>query len=307
MPGFEAILCPVDPAAPSEVVLQHASALGEWFAADVTVLAVRPHGWRAGRVPVTRRNDRQHAEDVPGLEERIRQLSGPSVRVQVVEGAVGGEIVRATRNSRVALVVMGAREPGRIERLLFGSVVEHVLMHTSSPVLIVPPGTGSPPSSTAALFERIVCGVDRSPESRRALAYALSLSRSHLAVVHAVEDFSDEDPRFARHFNTIECWREVEPEIRADYDRLVPEDGRLWCTVEVVVPFGRAGAVLIEAAEARRASLLVIGTAGVHSLFGTTARYVIRKASCPVLAVPRTAARATGRPLRTSSATAAHP
>jgi nucleotide-binding universal stress UspA family protein len=73
------------------------------------------------------------------------------------------------------------------------------------------------------------------------------------------------------------------------------------------VPLGRAGGVLMAAAEARQASLVVIGTAGWHSPFGTTARYVIQHAPCPVLAVPRGPGRAHGRPRPPHSATVAHP
>lgn len=295
MTGFETILCPVDPVAPSEAALQHAMALGEWSAGGVTVLAVRPHGWRIGRAPVTGRDGRR-GENGTAFEDRIRQLASQPVRVQMVEGAVGREIVRAVSEHGADVLVMGVRPLGRIERLLFGSVTEYVLMHTSAPVLIVPPGAGSPPSSPAAMFERIVCGVDRSPESRRALAFALSLGKRHVAVVHALEDFSDEHPRFAGHFNSVECWREVESELRADYEALVPEAARLWCEVEVVVPFGSAGRVLVDAAEARKASLLVIGTAGWHGSFGGTARYVIQKAPCPVLAVPRGTSAKTAAP-----------
>lgn len=288
MAGFDTILCPVDPAAPSEVALKHAMALGEWFAADVTVLAVRPHGWRLGRAPVAGRNGGMRGTNGVPLEDRIRQFSNEAVRVQVTEGAVGREIVRAGSDHGAAVLVMGARPLGRLERLLFGSVTEYVLMHTSSPVLIVPPGAGAPPASPGAMFERIVCGVDRSPASRRALAFALSLGKGHVAVVHALEDIADEHPRFARHVNAVECWREVEPDIRADYEALVPEAARLWCEVEVVVPFGRAGRALVEVAEARQASLLVIGATGWHAASGATARYVIQRAPCPVLAVPCT-------------------
>jgi nucleotide-binding universal stress UspA family protein len=304
MPRFETILCPVDPAAPSEVALGHAIALGEWSAAAVTVLAVRPHGWHLGRVPITGRPGNRPAGDASALEERIRHVSSESVRVQLAEGAVGREIIRAAGDLRADLVVMGARRLGRLERLLFGSVTEHVLNHTSCPVLIVPSGRGSPPSPPEALFDRIVCGVDRSLESHRGLAYALSLGRRHLAVVHALEDFSEEDPRFAGLLSTAACWREVEPEIRADYEELVPEEARLWCAIEVVVPIGGAGSALIEAAEARQASLMVIGTADLHPPSGRTARHVIQNAPCPVLAVPCAGTRAEGQ---TRAATAAHP
>ena len=294
MTRFETILCPIDLAAPSEIALDHAIALGEWSAAEVTVLAIRPHGGLAGRMSRAGWRGSPSAEHAPALAERIRQVSGRAVSVEEAEGAVGRETVRAAGDLRADLIVMAARQTWRIERLLFGSVTEHVLMRTRCPVLIVPPGRGPAPSPPAALFERIVCGVDRSLESHRGLAYALALGGCHLTLAHALEDFADEDPRFAGHFNSAACWREVEPDIRAEYERLVPEEARLWCAIDVVVTVGRAESVLIEAAKARRASLMVIGTAGMHLPVGTTARHVIERAPCPVLAVPRAPPRADG-------------
>lgn len=305
MTQFETILCPIDPASPSEVGLEYAITLADWCDARITVLAVRAHGWRVGGLGDTRRGGSQAREGTSGLERRIRRFSSRPVQFEVVEGAVGRQIIRAARDLRTDLIVMGARHLGRIERLLFGSVIEHVLRHTSCAVLIVPPRAGLPPSDPTALFERIVCGVDRSLESHRALALALALGRRHLVIVHALEDFADEAPRFQRHFNTPECWRAVEPDIRADYEALVPEESRLWCAIEVVVPFGWAGGVLIQEAEARRASLVVIGTSGSHSPFGTTARHVIQRAPCPVLAVPRGGTPADRRSRAGSAATAA--
>ncbi len=296
MTQFQTILCPVDPAASSDIALHYAMALGDWLDARVTVLAVRPHGWRIGRRSAASRTGSEAAEALTALEQRLRQVSRPSVDLQVVEGAVGREIVRGARDLQADLLVMSARRLGRIEQLLFGSVIEHVLRHTACPVLLVPPEAGSPPATPAEVFDRIVCGVDRSPDSRRALAYALALGRRQVTVVHALEDFADEHARFARHFNTVACWREVEAEIRADYEALVPEQARLWCAIDVAVPFGRAGLALIDAADASRATLLVIGTAGLHTPLGATTRYVIQKAPCPVLAVPHARTRTPQRP-----------
>lgn len=55
----------------------------------------------------------------------------------VVVGRPADEIVRAARDPRVDLVVVGARGLGPIRRLLLGSVSERVLHHVERPVLIV--------------------------------------------------------------------------------------------------------------------------------------------------------------------------
>jgi nucleotide-binding universal stress UspA family protein len=132
--------------------------------------------------------------------------------------------------------------------------------------------------------------MDRSSASARALQYALALvargKAARLVIVHVLEDVSAEEPRFAEHFNVVECWREIAPEIRATYEALVPPDTRASCNVEVRVPFGKAYRELLDVARDVESDLIVIGAAGRETPFGATTQHVLRAADCPVLIVP---------------------
>jgi nucleotide-binding universal stress UspA family protein len=66
------------------------------------------------------------------------------------------------------LLVLGTHGGGWIERELIGSVAEHVLRSTSSPVVTVGPQVKSKPQN----FHRILYATDSTPEADRAASYA---------------------------------------------------------------------------------------------------------------------------------------
>ena len=74
------------------------------------------------------------------------------------------------------LLVMGTHGLGGFHRLLLGSVTEKVARTASCPLLTVPPAA---PAMTPRpiLFKKIVCPIDYSPASLKALDYALELGR----------------------------------------------------------------------------------------------------------------------------------
>ena len=104
--------------------------------------------------------------------------------------------------------------------------------------------------------------------------------------MHAFEDFSDEDPRFAHHFNSEACWRAAEPEIRAAYEAMLPVELRSAGEYELITTRGRPYRVLLDVARARRAAAIVVGAAGWTPPLGSTAAPVARPADCPGLVVP---------------------
>jgi nucleotide-binding universal stress UspA family protein len=67
-----------------------------------------------------------------------RELAKPvSVTFLVWTGEPGESIVAAAESEDVDVILVGAHTRGRIDRLLMGSVSEHVARHAPCPVLIV--------------------------------------------------------------------------------------------------------------------------------------------------------------------------
>ncbi len=295
MIAFQKILCPVDASTFSRRAVRHAVALAKWYGAEMVVLSVRPPGlppslWfqQESAVPLEGDYSRDQAEI--SLRAFVEAASGetPS-RVFVADGQIVPAILRVAAELPADLIVMGTHGLTGFERLLLGSVTEKVLRKAECPVMTIPrlaPDTAEPP---AVVFKTIICGMDRSPASKRALDHALSLAQQasgRLLVVHVLEDISEEEPSLAGHLNIPECWRAVEPEIRTAYEALVPSEARDWCQVEVLVPFGKGYRRLLDIAKERSADLIVLGTAGWSGPFGSTTQHVLREAECPVLVVP---------------------
>ena len=71
-----------------------------------------------------------------GLAEQLTREGMPTT-AQVVEGDAGPAIVRAVADLQADLVVMSTHGRGGVDRILHGSVAEHVLRQVSVPTLMV--------------------------------------------------------------------------------------------------------------------------------------------------------------------------
>lgn len=72
--------------------------------------------------------------------ERTADLAAPhdlDVRTAVVEGTAKNEIVDYASEAGADLIVMGTRGRGGVERLMLGSVTEHVVRTSDADVLVV--------------------------------------------------------------------------------------------------------------------------------------------------------------------------
>jgi nucleotide-binding universal stress UspA family protein len=67
------------------------------------------------------------------------EASGVNAVTRVVDGQAETQILEATADENVSLVVMSTHGRGGIGRFTYGSVADTVLRHTPVPVLIVPP------------------------------------------------------------------------------------------------------------------------------------------------------------------------
>jgi nucleotide-binding universal stress UspA family protein len=74
------------------------------------------------------------------LSHEATQLSAAGLQVDwiVVSGPAGAAIVRYAEEKSINLIAMSSHGRGGIGRAIFGSTADHVVQHTSSPVLILP-------------------------------------------------------------------------------------------------------------------------------------------------------------------------
>ncbi len=131
-------------------------------------------------------------------------------------------------------------------------------------------------------FHRVLCPVDFSEASTRALLFAERLVRetgAELFLLHAFDAPAS--------YDTAGQQEPANPEIKRHFDDLTPHhpDTKL----ERILHAGPAGEVICWLAGERRCDLIVMGTHGRtglrHLLVGSVAEYVLRHAKCPVTTV----------------------
>jgi nucleotide-binding universal stress UspA family protein len=105
------------------------------------------------------------------------------------------------------LLVMGTHGRSGFEQLLLGSVTEKVLRKASCPVLTVPRRHPDAVPETPVLFKEILCPVDFSDCSMRALNHAMSLAQeadAHLTVLHVMASEVEHTPDMSETIITDE-------------------------------------------------------------------------------------------------------
>jgi nucleotide-binding universal stress UspA family protein len=294
---LERILCPTDFSKFAFRAADYAVALGRHYDAEVHFLHV---------IPSTLIHPEQYpyvAEAVPlGPEFRERALErldafvalsraeNVRTRFSVAEGAPVAEILKAAEADRASLICLGTHGREGVERLILGSVAEKVLRKARRPVLTVSePGDERAPKE--AVFKNILCAVDFATLSLKALEYCLSLAQEaggRLILFNAIEWFPEE-PTWIGSPAVSDYKEQMEEQVRARLEEIVPREVRDWCEVEIVVRSGKAYRELLAAAAEGKADLIAMGVRGRNPLdimlFGSTTQHVVRHAKCPVLTI----------------------
>ena len=145
------------------------------------------------------------------------------------------------------------------------------------------------------MFTNILCPVDFSEDSERALATALALARAahgHVTIVTVVDPLLNAGASAAGAHGVLVA--QTQQELQTLLDRAapgLPSDSVPAVSIRVGSP---AGEILAQADEAN-ADIIVMGMRGLGAaqklLLGSTSQRVLEKATIPVLVVPPVARR----------------
>lgn len=138
-------------------------------------------------------------------------------------------------------------------------------------------------------IQRVLCPVDLSDGSRRALEHAVAIAdgwNAHVTVLH-VHQLPTAVELGVPFNRTTEPTPEALRQIVCEFARSVTTDARITVRITTDVDVRRA---IVAEAETDQTDLLVIGTHGSGSvesfLLGSTSARVVRQTGCPVLVVP---------------------
>ena len=222
--------------------------------------------------------------------------SAPGVTIEALvrEGNTATEILEQATGMKADLLVIGTHGRSGFERLLLGSVAEKVLRKASCPVMTVPRRLPDAVPAGPVLYKRILCPVDFSESSLRALKYATSMAQEadgQLTVLHVVahefENAADMASMVSDAGITVGSFvKQREEALRRRLQEAVataPE----FCSVESLITHGKPWREVLRIAAERQSDLIVMGVQGRGAadllFFGSTTQHVVREASCPVL------------------------
>jgi nucleotide-binding universal stress UspA family protein len=281
MPTLRHLLCPVDFSHPSAQALRYAAALSAAMSGDLTILHVRAAASRpfgGNRSPE------------PTLEEFAASLIGtqPSIRLVERDGDPVPEILDAATALGSDVIIMGTHGRAGLERLLLGSVTERVVRRSPVPVLTVP-RRQPPDAREPIILATVLCAVDFSEASRRAVEYAASVAASagaRLVLAHALEWSEEEERPSAAPGQSLPS---SEEDAMARLNRLLSDDLRARSSPEFVIGYGTPAEEVLRLARELETDLVVLGIRRRNpidlAVFGSTAQRLTREGACAVLTV----------------------
>lgn len=145
---YQRILVPTDGSPLSKKALQHATALARSCGAELVVFTAVP------RYPVSYLDGAAvfEAQDIARIEQQWMDAARERLNAAVAEAKAGGvkaraavirsdrvaeSIIAAARKHKVDLIVMASHGRKGLKRLLLGSETQHVLTHSTWPVLVL--------------------------------------------------------------------------------------------------------------------------------------------------------------------------
>ncbi len=288
------ILCPVDFSDESRRALRWASMLAARYGSRLTVLnAVDPLLSRAAMVRLNL--DLAKSETGPALQEFVRETlpdRPPQLATAVVVGDAADAIAAAQNTTHADLTVMGTHGLGGFRKLVLGSTAEHVLRHTRSAVLTVPPtdpGTSNGGGADIKV-DRVLTATDFSDASASALAWAADLARqmaASLIVVHVVTPMNV-PPQWRSYAETVDD--DLGASAKGRLETFVGALKEERAGTERVVAVGAPAEAIASLAEERHAGLIVMGLSGQGGALaprpGSIAYRVLGRSHVPVLVVP---------------------
>jgi len=237
--------------------------------------AAAPEAWAA----MAEAADKETKEHAQRLND---QLKGIEHEVMIGEGNIWEVISNLIKEKEIDLIVLGTRGRTGLGKALLGSVAEEILRQAPCPVLTVGPHVTVQPEKAAEMSE-ILYATDLMADFPAAAPYAISLAQenqAHLGLLYVIEN-----PKTGELVRPAQV---AEAKVRK-LRQLVSEQAELWCEPKYFVEQGIPAEKILELAEMRHASLIVIGARPVKGfathLNAGTVHKVVSQAKCPVLTI----------------------
>lgn len=141
-------------------------------------------------------------------------------------------------------------------------------------------------------LNKILCPVDFSVYSEKAIAYAKELARkfdSKLYIMHVIYEPAEFTGFYVPHISFDKIKSEIKTGAQKLMDEFVNKNLKDFSNFEVVVTLGDPSDEIVKFSEDKDIDLIIIGSQGKKGIekfvFGSTAEKVVKRAKCPVMCV----------------------
>jgi nucleotide-binding universal stress UspA family protein len=287
---FSKILVATDLSAASHAVVQCATGLRSIGAKECHLLQCMNLSEAASMAAA-------HAKEVleQGLldQKAVLEKAGLVVHTEVVPGFAHVEINRVARERNCSLIVVGSHGHTLLGEMLLGGVASAVIHHAIKPVLIVrverKRGTGDVcvKGETCDFVRHILFPTDFSDNANHAfqtLKHLVASGAKEVTLCH-VQDQDRIDPHLMHRLDEFN---------RIDQERLAKMKDELAkigkAKVHVEVCFGHPVQKILQDIEAKKATLVVMGSQGrgfvSEAFLGSVSHNIARHSPAPVLLIP---------------------
>ncbi len=277
------ILWPTDFSLEAGEALRYAELFARTFGSAVTALHVSPDFMPAmyqNSLPVQRELLKRQAELKEEALEKIRQLEKKRGvefrRVLILEGSPAKKVIEAAEKEKADLIVMGKHGQSVLEKLIIGSVANHVLRHSPIPVLVTKKGKRLGP------IKKILVPTDftKGEETEREIAWKLARGfGASLTLLYVLELFGHE-------FRLVS---EMVKVVEEKFEKTLGQKrGGVEVSAEIIKAINAAQGIR-EYAQENHFDLIVMATCvgRLGRLFlGSTTEKVIAATRLPVFAIP---------------------
>ncbi|RQG99586.1 universal stress protein [Natrarchaeobius oligotrophus] len=291
---LETILIPTDGSDGALVGAERGIDLAGSFGADVHVLSVVDEA-ELDAASASDIDDEQKASIEAEAESAVETVADvvhdrhPELEITtaIERGTPHRVIGEYAEEADIDAITMGTKGWTGLDRVLLGSVTEHVLRTVTVPVLAVPP-EASDSALTPDAVENVLLPTDGSEGATVAVEWGIGLANAYDAMCHVL--FSADKSRFTGGAEPSAILTGLKEEGRTALETIRERARAAGISVTGTVANGPAVRVILDYAEDNEIDLIVMGTHGrsgiERQLLGSVTENVVRHADVPVCCIP---------------------
>ena len=202
---------------------------------------------------------------------------------EIIFGKIVESIVRKANSEKVNLVLLGAKEKKKKDKFKLGVISEQIIRESDVPVWLVN-------AEKKTLFSNILCPVDFSEPSKRALTNAIKFARkfnSKLQIMHVYEPLEHVSLRIKIDLDEENATRLKK--VKNEMNAFIKEFDLGGIERKIEIKNGKADEKILNAIKKQHIDLLIMGTNGRKGLsrffMGSVTEKVIREMPCSFVTI----------------------